>query len=241
MYSAKGLLICLILLGTAYAQTDFKNTCQNASLLPKLATGVINLNPLDTYNNGANKDYYKDLSLAGFEAIDVLGYGFSLTGFQTTCGNAFYTLIIDKVNFENQNKRMRIVVNFRNPADGTVTRWDMVSFTYIVVSRNFDGTYSNIWATIAETTATTAGVTGAIDTLGAAYRTAAAGCKIYTDPNYQFDPACAVGTPVDPTGAVGGDAVIHAYIMGFMYNPAKTTAHYLYAGVFKQAPPAAAD
>ena len=240
MYSAKGLLICLILLGTAYAQTDFKNTCQSASLLPKLATGVINLNPLDTYNNGANKDYYKDLSLAGFEAIDVLGYGFSLTGFQTTCGNAFYTLIIDKVNFENQNKRMRIVVNFRNPADGTVTRWDMVSFTYIVVSRNFDGTYSNIWATIAETTATTAGITAAIDTLGAAYRTAKTGCNIYTDPNYQYhDGTCGTGTPV--TGARGGDAVIHPYIMGFMYTSAKTTAHYLYAGVFKQAVLTGAD
>lgn len=149
MYSAKGLLVCLILLGAAFAQTDFKNTCQTASLLPKLATGLIHLNPLDTYNNGANKDYYRDLSLAAFETIDVLGYGFSLTGFQTNCGNSFYTLIIDKVTFENQNKRMRIVVNFRNPADGTVTRWDLVSFTYIVVSRNFDGTYSNIWATVA--------------------------------------------------------------------------------------------
>lgn len=95
----KGQLFCLLLVCAIMAQTDFKNTCQNASLIPKLATGLIYLNPLDTYNNGANKDYYKDISLAGFASIDVLGYGFSLTGFQTSCGNSFYTLIIDKVMF----------------------------------------------------------------------------------------------------------------------------------------------
>lgn len=148
MYSEKGLLICLILLATVMGQTNFRNTCQNESLIPKLATGLIHLNPLDTYNNGANKDYYQDLSLAQFATIDVLGYGFSLTGFQTGCNNAFYTLIIDKVIFENQNTRMRIVVNFRNPGDGTITTWNLVSFTYIVVSRNLNGDYSDIWATV---------------------------------------------------------------------------------------------
>ena len=71
MYQPKGILLCLLLVCAALAQTDFKNTCQTASLIPKLATGLINLNPLDTYNNGANKDYYKDLSLAQFASIDV--------------------------------------------------------------------------------------------------------------------------------------------------------------------------
>jgi hypothetical protein len=94
----KVLLICL-LVGLAFAQTNFNNTCQNDSLLDKLATGTINLNPLDTYNNGANKDYYQNLALAKFAPVDVLGYGFSLTGFQTSCTNTYYTLVIDKVHF----------------------------------------------------------------------------------------------------------------------------------------------
>ena len=172
MIGSKGLVLCLILVGLALGQTNFNNDCQNASLIPKLATGLIHLNPFDTFNNGANKDYYQDLRLAQFAAIDVLGYGFALSGFQTTCSRPFYTLIIDKVQFENQNTRMRIVVNFRNPADGSITLWNMVSFTYIVVSRNLNGGFSNIWATVAETTAipTTAAL-AAIDLVGEAYRT----------------------------------------------------------------------
>ena len=144
----KVLIICL-LLGIALAQTNFNNTCQNDSLIYRLATGTINLNPLDTYNNGANKDYYQSLSLAQFYTTDVLGYGFSLTGFQTSCSNTYYTLIVDKIAFENENTRMRVVVNFRNPGDGSITLWTMVSFSYIVVSRNLNGAYSDVWATVA--------------------------------------------------------------------------------------------
>lgn len=180
----KGFFLCLLLVCAVLAQTNFRNTCQNVSLIPKLATGLITLNPLDTYNNGANKDYYQDLSLAKFATVDVLGYGFALTGFQTGCTNAFYTLIIDKVTFENQNTRMRIVVNFRNPADGTITTWNLVSFTYIVVSRNLNGAYSDIWATVAEAVNPADDANLPIDLIGAGYQTAASGgnCRTYTDP-----------------------------------------------------------
>mgnify|MGYP003417380879 CR=1 FL=1 len=151
MLSCKKLLISVLLLAVVLSQTNFRNTCQNSSLLPLLATGTINLNPLDTYNNGANKDYYQDLSLAQFQTVDVLGYAFALSGFQAPCSQPYYTLVVDKVNFENQNTRMRIVVNYLNPSTfGTstkITQWNLVTFTYIVVSRNFQGTFSNIWAT----------------------------------------------------------------------------------------------
>lgn len=66
-------------------------------MLPRLATGVIHLNPLDTYNAGANKDFYRDLSSALFYTTDVLGYGFALSGFQANCGQDYYTLVIDQV------------------------------------------------------------------------------------------------------------------------------------------------
>jgi hypothetical protein len=236
-------IICFVLVCAALAQTNFRNTCQNASLIPKLATGLIHLNPLDTYNNGANKDYYQDLSLAQFAAIDVLGYGFSLSGFQTGCSNTFYTLIVDKVTFENQNTRMRIVVNFRNPGDGSITTWNLVSFTYIVVSRNLNGAYSDIWATVVEVSNPVHNTPASVDLVGAAYRTAAAGsCMIYTDPNYVFSSGtCSAATAATATGTGGGQVVIHAYIMGFMWNPAKDTTHYLYGGVLKQFPAAAND
>ena len=151
MLSCKKLLISVLLLTIVVSQTNFKNTCQNSSLLPLLATGTINLNPLDTYNNGANKDYYQDLSLAQFQTVDVLGYAFALSGFQAPCSQSYYTLVIDKVNFENQNTRMKIVVNYLNPStfetSTAITKWKIITFTYIVVSRNFQGAFSNIWAT----------------------------------------------------------------------------------------------
>ena len=81
MFKSKGFILCLLLVSLALAQTDFKNTCQSASLINKLATGKINLNPLDTYNQGANKDYYQDLTLNQFSTIDVLGYAFAINGF----------------------------------------------------------------------------------------------------------------------------------------------------------------
>jgi hypothetical protein len=97
MTSSKGLILSLLLIGLVLSQTDFKNTCQNSSLLPGIATGVITLNPMDTFNAGANKDYYQDLSVAKFLPIDVLGYAFALSSFQTNCGQNYYALGVDIV------------------------------------------------------------------------------------------------------------------------------------------------
>ena len=164
--------MCLCLLGLVLGQTDFKNTCQSESLIPRLATGLINLNPLDTYNNGANKDYYQDLTIAAFTSNDFLGYGFSLSGFETACTNSanFFSLVVDEVVFENQNSRMRIVVDFRDPGSGAITSWTMVSFTYIVVSRFLNGGYSDIWATVASIDNPADNTLQPIDQVKAAYQ-----------------------------------------------------------------------
>lgn len=228
----KVLIICL-LVGIALAQTNFNNTCQNDSLIYRLATGTINLNPLDTYNNGANKDYYQSLSLAQFYTTDVLGYGFSLTGFQTSCSNTYYTLIVDKIAFENENTRMRVVVNFRNPGDGSITLWTMVSFSYIVVSRNLNGAYSDVWATIAEITNPVDGATASVDKIGVVYNQAvpAGTCSAYTDPFVVADRAGCQNIASVAGSKLGGKILVHSYIMGFMYNPVKTLKHYLQVGI----------
>ena len=165
--------MCLCLLGLVLGQTDFKNTCQSESLINRLATGLINLNPLDTYNNGANKDYYQDLTLAAFTNNDYLGYGFSLSGFETTCTNTanFFSLVVDEVVFENQNTRMRIVVDFRDPGSGSITSWTMVSFTYIVVSRFLNGAYTDIWATVASIDNPANNAVASIDQIASSYAT----------------------------------------------------------------------
>jgi hypothetical protein len=197
---------------------------------------------LDTYNSGANKDYYQDLSNAQFQTTDVLGYGFALSGFQTNCGQSYYTLTIDKVDFENQNTRMRIVVNFLNPSSvGTskvITKWNLVTFTYIVVSRNFDGQYSTIWATTAEASITSDIVGSPIDKISSVFTQApTTSCVTYQDPNFVFAPACYVPTTAW-TGATtpGGEVIVHAYIMGFQWNSNRSTSQFVAASVFGNDP-----
>jgi hypothetical protein len=138
---------------------------------------------------------------------------------------------------------MRITINFLNPsAIGTstvITKWTLVTFTYIVVSRNLNGAYSTIWATTAEASIT-ADIAGAIDQIAGAFSTAPAGgaCTAYVDPNFVFDTTC------DPTAAwtatTGGSLIVHAYIMGFQWNSARSTTQYLGASVFGLAPTDAA-
>jgi hypothetical protein len=239
------ILFSALLLGSVIAQTNFNNTCQNSSLLPLLATGSITLNPLDTYNSASNKDYYQDLSLAQFQATDVLGYGFALSAFQTSCGQSYYTLVVDKVDFENQNTRMRLTINFLNPStfgtSTTLTKWNIVTFTYIVVSRNFNGAYTNIWATTAEA-AISADINppALIDKIASAFNSPLSGCYTYVDPNYLFNPsACLPNHPWSSTAANGGIQIVHAYIMGFQWNSISSTTAFLGAGVFSNNPTAA--
>lgn len=234
---SKGLILCLALVTLCLAQTNFNNNCQNASLIPKLATGVIHLNPLDTYNNGANKDYYVDLTLNKFEIVDVLGYGFALAGFQASCSQSFYSLSIFKVTFENQNTRMRVVVDFRNPGNGAITTWNLVTYTYIVVSRSLNGGYTDIWASVAEIDNPTDNALAAIDSLASGFQSniaTATTCAAFLDPNYAFSTGAApVCDPAIIRTAAGlhGNLVIHAYIMGFRYNPVVGTTNYLEVGV----------
>ena len=153
MISSKQFFVTFLLTTLVLSQTNFGSACSSNSLMPRLATGVMNLNPLDTYNNGANKDYYQDLTSSAFNINDYLGYAFALSGFQTPCGQPYYSLSVDKVYFDNQNTRMRVIVNFKNSNlanTGTITSWNMVTYTYIVVSKTFtSSTTSDIWATTA--------------------------------------------------------------------------------------------
>ena len=92
----KALFLCLLLIANVYTQADLGQTCQSDSLMKALATGHITMDLIDSYNGGANKDVYRDLSSARFEKQEVLGHAFALTGFEGPC-QTFYTLVIDKV------------------------------------------------------------------------------------------------------------------------------------------------
>ena len=174
---------------------------------------------MDIDTGSANKNYYHDLSQANFNTVDVLGYGFALSGFKTDCSGDYFTLVIDKVLFENQNTRMRIVVDFRNPDNDEITEWTLVWFNYIVVSRNLNGAYSDIWATVAEITLTQDFLSQGIDLTGTTYLGVPAGtCSIYDDPHYSFDPVTCFDTDAAVSDTQGGQLVIHTYIMGFRWS-----------------------
>ena len=118
----------------------------------------------------------------------------------------------------------------------------MVSFTYIVVSKYLNGAYTDIWATVASIENPSHDTPQAIDGLGGSYTTdpnAAGGsgtCAIFTDPDISHDygaTGSCEDSAVDSNGVDGGMHIVHAYIMGFRFNPAIQTTpdSYLYAGV----------
>ena len=240
----------LLFITLALCQTDFKNTCQSKSLLPLLATGSISMDLFDSSNNGANKVAYQDLSFNKFQKTEVLGYAFALTGFEGPCGQSYYTLAVDKVQFENDNSRMRIVVNYRTNNPGItpiLTTWTRVTFTYIIVSRNFNGAYSDIWATVAEAQGlqianANTGISASvpIDSYGLAFSAAAppTTCSAYSDPNFNYAPlvdSCYTNSLSNPpTNSVGGRLLIHAYIMGFGWDSSRSTNRFLAVSVFNK-------
>ena len=243
------IFLSLLLITSVFAQTDFKNTCQTDSLLPLLATGLITMDIFDSSNSGANKDVYRDLTLSKFTKTEVLGFAFALTAFDGPCGQPYYTLVIDKVEFQNDNTRMRVVVNYRSTIIGVpqvLTRWTKVSYTYIVVSRTFSGAYSDIWANTVEVqgaelaAANTAPV--AVDLNALIFTSTPIGpsatCTAYVDPNFAFQSGTgtcsALNIPLAPTNTAGGRLIIHAYIMGFGWDPSRSTDRILAASVFNQ-------
>jgi hypothetical protein len=146
---------------------------------------------------------------------------------------------------------MRIVINYRTTNPGLVpilTRWTKVSFTYIVVSRSFSGAYSDIWATVAEVTgpqlaAANSGSPVAVDLYGFAFSTATgalppSGCTAYRDPTmtHVFETTTCGALPFTnpPNDLAGGKLGVHAYIMGFGWDPSRSANKVLAASVFNQ-------
>jgi len=146
---------------------------------------------------------------------------------------------------------MRIVVNYRTNNPGLtpiLTRWTKVSFTYIIVSRNFNGAYSDIWATVAEAhgveivnanTGITASVP--IDSYGFQFSAAAppaTTCSAYSDPTFNYAPLVdtCYTNPLSnpPSNAAGGRLLIHAYIMGFGFDPSRSKDRFLAVSVFNK-------
>ena len=151
---------------------------------------------------------------------------------------------------------MRIVVNYRSIYRANLpvvlTKWTKVSFTYIVVSRSFSGAYSDIWATVAEVQdqeiAAANSALVPVDLIGLAFTKTAnppTNCGAYSDSgagaNQGFNyaaPGGAIPTkcssaviPTPTTNAQGGRLIVHSYIMGFGFDPARSTNRYLAASV----------
>jgi hypothetical protein len=152
---------------------------------------------------------------------------------------------------------MRIVVNYRTTNPGLpaiLTKWTKVSFTYIIVSRSFSGAYSDIWATVAEVQGTQlAGANAAavpVDLISFPFTKGAVAqptqCSAYHDsavsPNNGFNFAttgsgttCSSAVIANPpTNVIGGRLIVHAYIMGFGFDPARTDTRFLAASAFAQ-------
>lgn len=130
---------------------------------------------------------------------------------------------------------MRIMVNFRND-NNYLTRWTKCIFTYLVVSRNFNGAYSNIWASVAEVKLNNTITNREIDNIGLIFAQPpnSKNCDVYNDPYLTLDIAGCEAVTVSGQHS-GGLSIIHAYIMGFRWNSNISTNHLLSAGVLSGA------
>ena len=146
------IFLCMLVLGLA------QDGCQE-SRLDKIQTGEIILNPNDLGAAGANKNYVESLSRGGFGAKEVLATAVAIAGFETSCSQSFYSLVVDIVEPQSENTKLKLVIDFRNKAQTSLTTWTKVKLSYLVVSYSRlapsaavnEGSSSNtpamIWAT----------------------------------------------------------------------------------------------
>lgn len=157
--------------------------------------------------------------------------------------------MVDIVEPQNENTKLKLVINFMNKDSTTLTAWTKVKLSYLVTSAQRyvtpienSGTavkVANIWATsqyvdLSTYTSPNAAFTDAIfkgtsaDEWGLA-----AGCGFHWDANYAT-PQWRFGIQCDDTFTdkkVVSDVAVHAYIMGFRYEQATVTGKFLAAQV----------
>jgi hypothetical protein len=167
---------------------------------------------------GATKNYYQSLSSGAFKAGDYLGYAFAIAGFETSCSQGYYSLVVDVVEFQNQNTNMLVTIDFRNPSFSNLTVWTKVKLTYLVVSssryevNNVQPAY--IWATN-----TQIAIGSAITDTPIFHDDAFRGIDGLSTCGLNFD---SVGTSKYNFGVNcvwTNDVSVHAYLMGFQFKP----------------------
>jgi hypothetical protein len=88
------LILCLLVVGFA------QNECEESRIFG-VQTGEIMLNPNELGAAGANKNYFESLERGEFAAGDFLGFAFAIAGFETSCSQDYFSLMVDVVEFQN--------------------------------------------------------------------------------------------------------------------------------------------
>lgn len=224
------LFLCLLILGMA------QDGCQE-SRLDKIQTGEIILNPNDLGTAGANKNYLEPLSRANFGATDLLSYAVAIAGFETSCSQTYFSLIVDIVEPVNENTKLKLVIDFRNKAQNALTSWTKVKLSYLVTSTSryppTKNGISYIWATsqyVNVNGVDSNGLAVISDPvlLGADAATIGSfgtGCGLEYDSTnkvWRFGMECD-SNPDSGNSVVDKDVAIHTYIMGFHYESLAST------------------
>jgi hypothetical protein len=221
------LLLSLLVLGLA------QDGCQE-SRLDKIQTGEIVLNPNDLGTAGANKNYIESLSRGNFGATEILATAVAIAGFETSCSQSFFSLIVDIVEPQSENTKLKLVIDFRNKAQNALTTWTKVKLSYLVASyARMSATLLNegltksapIWATSQYIDLTTSVNNAAVLTdsvlLGADFN-AGNGCGLFYDTantKWRYGIRCDANTQTASPKSVDFDVAVHTYIMGFHYAP----------------------
>ncbi len=68
----------------------------------------------------------------------------ALAGFQGSCTQTYFSLVVDKVLFENSNTKMKVTMDYDYIINSTLntrytSQWTRVKVTFIVISTQFEG------------------------------------------------------------------------------------------------------
>ena len=129
-------------------------------------------------------------------------------------------MIVQSQTISAGNTGMTVTFNFTQTTAATiVTTWVTLKWTYLVVSNNFDGTYTNIWCHFIDYSGAFPVTNLSIDTtVGNPFSQqggATGDCDIYVDPLFQADLQNCEAVPANGQYQ-GGKIIIHAYVSGFI-------------------------
>ena len=153
----------------------------------------------------------------------------AIAGFQGSCTQQYYSLVVDQVTYENNNTKMRITMDYTytiNLTNNYVSQWTKVKLSFIVVTTQFSSYAATekgnfVWAGSSEVNVATTGIVGVYG-LGSIFDTSITTTDVATACGYLSGLPNSNSPKFDVNCPVADKMIPHYYIMGFRFAPSAT-------------------